>query len=255
MRTNFERKVEIIKKIVSVSGKVLMWLIVALVAFFIALTLSQNRSNDGLANLLGYSPLTIQSNSMKGDLKENFQKGDLIIVKALTEDGINNLKVGEIIVFRDVIEGRRMLNSHRIIEIIDESGRLSFVTKGDNNPVPDEVIRESYDIIAIYKGGKVAKAGTAMDFLNSKWGFFICLVIPLALFFIRCVYKLYVAYKAYKDFDEEEEKAAQDNANVFNRLLEDANIDPTNVDSSVLAVALAKFNATNTEETEPVSDC
>ena len=235
-----------IKKIASISGRVLLWAMIVLCALFIFLTLSQRQNNAGLANLFGYSPLAVQSNSMQGDHpKENFQKGDLIIVKGLDEEEIKDLQVGDIIVFRDIIENRRVLNAHRINSIINENGKPSFITKGDNNPVVDAFVRDSIDVVAVYRGSKLAGFGTVLDFLGDKWGFFFCLVVPLLLFFIWRVYKLVLVYRVYKRFDEDEANAAieQANSDFLAKLFAEANVDPSSLDPATLQAILAKISS------------
>ncbi len=73
-----------------------------------------------------------------GSMEPMIKPGDVILVKKIVNiDGINNLKVGDVIQFkRDSI-----LISHRIIEIKnDEKDGLGFKTKGDNNTAVDAQI-------------------------------------------------------------------------------------------------------------------
>jgi len=230
------------KKVASTVGKVFLWLIIAVCAIFILLTLSRKQGGDGASKMFGYSFLPVQSDSMKGEGAENFQKGDMIVVKALSQDQIDTLAVGDIITFHDFIDGFKVLNTHRIAEVVyktdvngakvlDADGEptvTAFVTKGDNNPVRDPIEREPSDIIALYSGTKIASAGTVLDFLQSKWGFFFCLVLPLGLFFLWRIYKLLRAYTAYRKAGDEEEAqaAAPTDMDTLARLLADANVDP-----------------------------
>ena len=86
-------------------------------------------------------PSVIATGSMEPEIKP----GDIILVERIVDiEGINKLKVGDIIQFqRDGI-----LISHRIIDIKREEEKgISFITKGDNNsgqdpdPVKPENIR------------------------------------------------------------------------------------------------------------------
>ena len=239
-----------VKKIASISGKVLLWILIIACTVFIVLTLSRKQGNNDAAKFLGYSFLPVQSDSMKGTGKENFQKGDMIIVKSLNAEQKKNLQVGDIITFHDILDGLKILNTHRIEKILynNENAVEGYITKGDNNPVADETPRELDDITAKYNGTKIGGFGKALDFLQTKTGFFFCLVLPLALFFLFYVYKFIasvVAYKKIKEGEEDEEKVSS-NMDEMAQLFADANVDP-----ELIQAAMAKAKG---EETKPESE-
>ncbi|OJU18330.1 MAG: signal peptidase I [Clostridiales bacterium 43-6] len=180
-----------ISKIASVVVKVLLCVIIVVTSVFVFITLSRK---DGLPNVLGYSILSVQSDSMKGDKAENFQKGDLIYVKSAD---FTKLEVGQIVTFRTVIKAEGDLNTHRIIAI-DKSGTvIRYQTKGDNVSEPDEGSISPGDIVGVYKG-QIKGMGAVMDFLGSPLGFFFCMVLPLLIFFIWRLVKLILAVIDYK---------------------------------------------------------
>lgn len=76
-----------------------------------------------------YRPLAIMSNSMF----PIFSRGDMIIVKNINEENIQNLTIGDIIEYR--LDDHIVV--HRIIDIEESEGKLYFRTKGDNNNAPD----------------------------------------------------------------------------------------------------------------------
>ena len=90
-----------------------------------------------VSGLFKYSLSSIASNSMYPSLK----KGDAIIVKKLNDEEKKELKVGDIIAFR---EGKYII-THRIIEIT----KGDYTTKGDNNNIKDVTKRKKDDIIGI----------------------------------------------------------------------------------------------------------
>jgi len=196
------------KKWLAITGKALIGLLVATMAVFTFLTLSQ-RGNDGIPKIFGSSVLTVLTDSMKGTGKDNFKAGDLIIVKQLNAEQVKSLSVGNIITFRDIVDGQRAYNTHRIIEINDSDGILSFITKGDNNSIADNNRRLVTDVVGVYNGTKIAGGGNVMSFIQSKWGFFFCLVFPLALFFLWSFYKLMKSIIAYRSFVEIEANSAK----------------------------------------------
>ena len=56
----------------------------------------------------------------------------------------------------------------------------------------------------------IANFGSALNFLQSRTGFMICIIIPLALFFIWQIYKLIAMFMEAKaaDIDEETKRRA-----------------------------------------------
>ena len=195
-----------IRKILSVAANIIVWIIVVVAALFVFMTLSSKQS--GVPNLFGFSPMNILSDSMKGDKKDNFDKGDLIIVKKFSDEEKNNLKVGDIITFNEWGGTAMVLNTHRIIEVKTYADHKMFVTKGDNSPVKDGDDKGINDIYGKYVT-KVSGFGKVLDFLKSTVGFLLCLVLPVFLFFVWRLIKLIGSVIEYKKLAlAEEEKNA-----------------------------------------------
>ena len=172
------------KKVLKIVVDVLAWILL-IFAFLITIMVFTSEKNNGIPSLLGYMPMSVESDSMS----PTFKKGDLIFVKQVD---LYDLKKDDVITFYTIIEGMRVKNTHRIVEIEDDNGIKSFTTKGDNNPVADEIKVSSSDIIGRWTGSKIVGGGNALNFLRSKTGFFICIVIPMALFFLFELYKFIV---------------------------------------------------------------
>lgn len=170
-----------LKKVLSVVISILLWAVILLAAFYAFTTLA-TRDQNKVANFLGYTPLTVQSDSMQPE----FSKGDLIIIKKCDPD---KLVVGDVVTFHTIIQNQYVLNTHRIAEISDMNGARSYVTKGDNNAISDTHVIVNGDIVGKYVG-KVKGLGNVMDFLSSSMGFFIVIVLPMLIFFIYQVYHL-----------------------------------------------------------------
>ncbi|MBO7474425.1 MAG: signal peptidase I [Ruminococcus sp.] len=193
------------KKILRVGANVVAW-IVLIFALLITIIVFSSGKNNGVANLFGYIPMTVESDSMK----PTFSKNDLIICKEI--DDLNSLKEGDVITFWTIIEGQRVKNTHRIVGVNDDGGSRSFITRGDNNPVDDTSPAYASDIIGKWTNTKIAGLGKFMAFLRTKKGFFICILIPMALFFLFELYKFIVALIEVKrpepaeQLDEEEIK-------------------------------------------------
>lgn len=182
-----------IKRALSVALDVLLWVIIALAAVFVAVTLSA-KQNDGVPRLFGYSPVVVLSNSMKGTGPQNFSAGDLVFIKAADT---STLKVGDVVSFWDLINGKKQLNTHRIVKIENSGSNTLYTTRGDANNANDPDKKAAGDIVGIYRY-KIAGAGFVMNFLRSQWGMLFCLVLPLLAFFIWRLVKLVLAASAYR---------------------------------------------------------
>ena len=211
------------KKIVGVVSDRLLVLILVIAIVITVMTFTSKNSDTGIGNIFGYTPFSIQSDSMR----PTFKTGDLIITKEVKN--INELQKGDVITYSTVLtdaEGRsvRGFNTHRIIDIEYNEDKTikAFATKGDGITaedntlvLPDEVIAKQVnsgiDENGNYKEGlMIANFGSALNFLQSRTGFMICIIIPLALFFIWQIYKLIAMFMEAKaaDIDEETKRRA-----------------------------------------------
>lgn len=192
------------KKVLKVVVNVIAWLVV-LLALLVTILVFSSGSSNGVPNLMGYIPLTVESDSMS----PTFRAGDLIICKQI--DDINELAEGDVITFWTIIDGQKVKNTHRIVGINEAETTRSFVTRGDNNPIDDDMPAYAGDLIGKWTNFKLTNAGTAMAFLRTKVGFFVCILIPMAIFFLIELYKFIVTLIEVKRpaeaaLDEEEIK-------------------------------------------------
>ena len=191
------------KKAVSIVVNVIAW-IVLILAFLTTLIVFSSGRNNGVANLMGFIPMTVESDSMK----PTFSKNDLIVCKEV--DDINSLQKGDVITFWTIIDGKKVKNTHRIVDINEFESTRSFVTRGDNNNLDDTLPAYAGDVIGKWTEFKVGGIGKFFSFLRTKTGFFVCILIPMALFFLFELYKFIVTLIETKrpvtagaDFDEE----------------------------------------------------
>ncbi|MCR5540975.1 MAG: signal peptidase I [Ruminococcus sp.] len=192
------------KKVLKITANVLVWIILILALLVTIMVFSSGR-NNGVANLLGFIPMTVESDSMK----PTFKKDDLIICKEV--DDVYSLQKGDVITFWTIIDGQRVKNTHRIVEINELESTRSFITRGDNNAQDDTIPASANDVIGKWTDVKLGGFGKVMNFLRTKTGFFICIVIPMAVFFLVELYKFIVTLVELKkpeltDEDEEEIK-------------------------------------------------
>lgn len=185
------------KKAVKITVNILAW-IVLVFALLITLIVFSSEKNNGVSNIFGYMPLTVESDSMS----PTFKKGDMILCKEI--DDVNDLKKDDVITFWTLIDGKRVKNTHRIVEVNNVDGSVSFITRGDNNSADDEVPAYSSDIIGKWTDVKISGFGKVLDFLKTKKGFFICIIIPLAVFFLFELYKFIATIIEVKNGDKSE---------------------------------------------------
>ena len=186
-----EKKMKI-KRIAEISVNVLIWIVVIMSLFITILVFSAQGSEDGVPAIFGKSLVTIESGSME----PTYKSGDLVFMTKLSDEEKAELKVGDIITYFAPIDinndGQKGdINTHRIVSIDLASG--SIKTKGDNevtNPVEDSYTLKYMDIIGkCTEKGRMGGVGAVIGFLRSSLGFFLCIVLPLILFFLYELYR------------------------------------------------------------------
>lgn len=171
-----------LKRVSTIVISVILWAIILLAALY-AFTTMATKDDQSVASILGYTPMTVETDSMK----PTFQSGDLIFIKKCDT---SKLKEGDIITFHTIIDNQYALNTHRILKIEEANGVRSYTTVGDNNNgIADQHVISDGDIVGKYVG-HISDLGKVMDFLSSSTGFLIVIVFPMLLFFIYQVYNL-----------------------------------------------------------------
>lgn len=155
--------------------------VILVIAIIVAATATYtsyvSTSGNGVPTVLGLRVFSIQTDSMYPTLNP----GDLIIDKAVKDS--SQLRVGDIITYWTVINGERVLNTHRIYQIYDGGGHLIFETKGDNNTISDSLTVHESEVVGIYSS-RIAGVGKVFDYLQTSTGFLIVVVVPVFLFFL-----------------------------------------------------------------------
>lgn len=148
-----------------------------IVAAFATYTSYVSTSGNGVPSVLGLRVFSIQTDSMYPTLNP----GDLIIDKAVKD--ASELQVDDIITYWTVINGERVLNTHRIYQIYDGGGHLIFETKGDNNTISDSLTVHESEVVGVYSS-RIGGLGKVFDYLQTSTGFLVVVVIPVFLFFL-----------------------------------------------------------------------
>ena len=235
-----KKKSGVLKTILNTIINVLI-VIVLIISILIAVMALSSKANNGMSVIFGHSVENIQTDSMKGGSKEfdggGFEKGDVIIGKYVYTSGGYDYKAGDIVTFKgeyDEETDSRKYICHRIIEVAEYDGKECYRTQGDQNPVSDQQIGDyasyltSSDIVTVFYSdfyqGKILKGvGNVLSFLQSKFGFFICILVPMIIFFlyelIRVIFN-FAYYKKAKEEESQESKQSEINEAVAKALAE-----------------------------------
>jgi len=100
-------------------------------------------TGNGVPEIFGHMIVEIQTDSMS----PTFSPGDRIILEEVEPE---DLKMGDIITYWTIIQGERVLNTHRIVEIYDGGGYLLFETKGDYNTTSDSLTTHEKEVVGKY---------------------------------------------------------------------------------------------------------
>lgn len=169
--------------------------VLILIVSILMVVLSLTTKSQGVPNIFGYAPMSVESYSMEPTIN----KGDLIIGK-VTNDIDYEYKVGDIVTFPIEIDGIQTFNTHRIIEVIPDDGITYYKTQGDNkdtNPVADDEMQTSSSIVAVYTGTKIPAIGNIFGFIRTQLGFFLCVLLPMILFFVYEAIRVVMNLLAY----------------------------------------------------------
>lgn len=150
-------------------------IIIAAICTFISFVTT---SGNGVPSVFGLRLLSVQTKSMY----PTFDAGDLLISVAI--DDPSKLRPEEdIITYWTIIEGERVLNTHRIHNIYDGGGYFIFETKGDGTGAIDPLTVHESELVGQFKF-KIPRVGKFFDYLQTSTGFLLIVLIPVLIFFI-----------------------------------------------------------------------
>ncbi len=186
-------------KITKITLNLIFYTIVALMLIY-SIIIIVAKGNNNIPNIFGKGFLAVETDSMVGENKDSFNPGDLIFVTILSDKAKDNLKVGDVITFKDQKLGGA-INTHRINRVF-ESGFVE--TKGDNENSPDTPLTSKANVLAIYSG-KIPRIGFFFIFLQSQLGFGLVVILPI---FLMLVYQGYLLFSNI--FELKKEKAKEE---------------------------------------------
>lgn len=171
---------KIVRIVSSMAGSIFL-VFVCLLAFIVL----SSRIAGGEPTILGYQVKAVLSGSME----PTFQTGSIISIKLANK--YSTYQKGDVIMFRK----EEKLITHRIIEIIQENGKVLYKTKGDHNNAPDVWMVSTENVIGKYTGFTIPFMGYAMDYTKSKAGGALLLVVPGILLVISALRSIIGAKK------------------------------------------------------------
>ena len=139
-----------------------------------------------LPDFLGLKTFVIVSESMEPTINP----GDAIFIKEVPQ---NELKENDIISFKD----GNIINTHRIVRINNDNGKITYTTKGDNNKNEDR-IAVSYDKIEGKYEFKLSGVGILVEIIKSK----VTLVILLIILMLISYYQVRISKRKLKRKEE-----------------------------------------------------
>ena len=168
-----KQKTSTAHKILTIAGTVLCIILIPILLINITLIVKSYINKDEVPSIGGTFPLIVLTDSMYPEI----ESGDLIICRTAEADEI---EVNDIISFFDPAGNGTSIVTHRVIEIVEEDGEISFRTCGDNNNIEDKELVPTENLVGVYKM-RIAGAGHIAMFMQSTAGLIICVVLPIIL--------------------------------------------------------------------------
>lgn len=217
----------IAKKIINTIINILI-VFVLIISLLVAVMALSAKASGGLSVIFGHTVENIQTDSMKGGSEEydggDFAAGDVIISKYTDFLYDEKYKVGDIVTYVGDINPdteKRDFICHRIIEVAEYEGTQCYRTKGDYNHQADQeegdyaTYLRAGDIGSVfynadYHGTVIKGFGNFLAFVQSKFGFFICILLPMILFFLYEMVRVIFNFAYYRKAKEEEAQEASE---------------------------------------------
>lgn len=161
-------------KILTIIGIIMCVILVPILIVNCTLLVKSWIHKDEVPDFVGTVPLIVLTDSMYPDIKS----GDLIICKTVTPEEV---ELGDVISFYDPAGNGTSVVTHKVIEVINEDGKISFKTKGINNNTEDRLPVPSGNLVAEYTGIRIPGAGNVAIFMQTTPGLIVCVILPIIL--------------------------------------------------------------------------
>lgn len=173
------------KKVLKFLGGIILTAYVLVAVVLTVLLLNYNKYN--ITEINGNTFIIVKDE----ELKPNFQKGDLVIVK---KNGTKEVEAGDKIFFYDIYKGKVSVNLGTVVEVEQlNRNETNFIVDG-NYSISNE------DFIGKASTSKVYNnLGTVVSILESRFIFLFLIIFPVLILFIYEVNVLFRELKNSKD--------------------------------------------------------
>lgn len=161
------------QKLLTIVGTILCIILLPILIINLTLIVKSYVNEDEVPSLGGVFPMIVLTDSMYPEISS----GDLIICNTAEAPEI---AVGDVISFFDPMGSGTSVVTHRVLEIVEKDGELSFRTKGDNNNAEDQVLVPQENLIGIYRS-RIPALGNVAMFMQTTPGLILCVVCPVLL--------------------------------------------------------------------------
>ena len=161
------------QKFLTVLGIILCIILVPILIINLTLLVKSYTNTEEVPSIGGHFPMIVLTDSMYPEIAS----GDLILCVTVEPEDV---KVGDVISFFDPMGSGTAVVTHRVMEITEKDGELSFRTKGDNNNAEDQVAVPEKNLVGLYRS-RIPGAGNIAMFMQTTPGLIVCVVLPIVL--------------------------------------------------------------------------
>ena len=172
-QTKAEKKADPKQKLLTIIGTILCLIMLPMLIINVTLIVKSYVNADEVPSVGGIFPMIVLTDSMYPVI----ESGDLIICHTAQPEEI---RVDDVISFYDPMGNGTSVVTHRVLEVMEKDGALSFRTKGDNNNTEDQVAVPGDSLIGIYQR-RIPKVGNVAMFMQTTNGLIVCVVLPIVL--------------------------------------------------------------------------
>lgn len=156
--------------------KIILGIIKSIATFFIVCVFTiiflQRVSNNSI-NLAGFSIYTVVTESMY----PKYKVYDMILVKSVDTKSI---KVHDDVVYKgEKSDFQGKIVTHRVEDITEDNGVLTFTTKGINNDIEDPLVNENQIMGKVVH--KLLLLSLISKVINNTYGFYFLIFVPLVV--------------------------------------------------------------------------
>lgn len=158
-KENMKDKKAIVKKVLKITGNVLVYLLMAIAMFVLVISITSKKDSDGTATVFGYQLRFVQSDSMEECELTDVSKFEIksirvkscVFVDVAPEseeekaEWYKSLKVGDVLTFKYVYSRQETI-THRIVNIEEKiTGGYIITLEGDNKNAETDLMQQTID--------------------------------------------------------------------------------------------------------------